>query len=1296
MIRRKWSTAAALMAVLFAAVPPHSRGQQPAAKPPAITLAQHDGKLTITGLHQPVEVLRDRWGVPHIYARDTHDLFFAQGFVAAQDHLWQMELWRRNGEGKLAEVLGPEYAERDRFARLIAFHGDWDAEMRKYHPEGPVIFTAFADGINRAIRVALDSGKVPIEFQWMGFQPDPSWTAQTVLGRMPAWILSGNAQRELARALAIKTLGMEKAADISVTDPFKALAVPGGLNLDDISPRILDIARGASDFWWKFSLAPSAAAGVARALPWLPPAGFQALVASTLDSGSNFDLGSNNWVIGPSKSATKMPILANDPHREIQNPALRMLVHLTAPGWDAIGATEPGMPGISIGHNDNVAWGFTILGVDLQDIYVEETDPANPQRYLHKGQWLTMESRRELIQIKGRRAAPEIYEARRTIHGPVLYEDTVRHRAYSLRWVGDEAGSAGYLGSLNVMQAKNWTEFTRGVEKSWYLPSHSLVYADKQGHYGYMAAALSPIRKNWDGLLPVPGKDGEYEWQGFVPLATLPRELDGKRGFYASANNDVLTRLFPDYKTPLGYEYSAPYRYERIDEVLSENRKFTVADMQALQQDELSIPARRLVPLLRGVQGGSSETRAAIDRLLAWNFVVSRDGPAPAIYEYFLYRLSELEYAARLPAGTAIPGRGGDIRRVLEWTSTPGPDRDRLLLQAVEEAIGDLKSKYGADPAGWKWGTVHRALFLHPLLAESNKSILGVAPISRGGDAYTVHGTGNAGSQGADQIHGASAMLILDTGDWDRSVAMNAPGNESQAGSRHAADLAPLWGNGKYFPLAYSREKVEEATESRLKLYPAAEHDRPGPDDPFERVETDFFTDISPVAISWGDYDNDGWPDLAVAYRGGYVKLYRNDHGHFTDVSLAAGFTDRAWPVALSWGDFDGDGFLDLYVGYAYGAGIPNRLYHNDGHGHFVDVAAKMGVDDWGETRQVSFIDFNNDGRLDLFVAFRDKQNRLYRNDGDHFTEVAQQMGLTGAHSTVGAVWFDYNEDGRLDLFEANQSGALNRVYRNDGDRFTDVAKQLGMDGAGRSPEMGSVGIAVADYNNDGRLDLYFANYGPSWLMRNDGGGKFTDVAPDLGVAVGEHLVSAGWGDYDNDGRPDLYTDGYLVGHEHIPDFLFHNEGSHFTDVTPGYMLKHDADHAVVWADFNLDGAIDLALADHEGEGVLNLYRNRLPAERARRSISVLVLDAKGHYTRAGSEVRVYKAGTREVLGARLVDTGSGYNSQSALPVHIGLPNPGKVDVEVTYMSGAGRRIARVTGVDAWARRGKPIIVKTE
>jgi penicillin amidase len=311
--------------------------------------------------------------------------------------------------------------------------------------------------------------------------------------------------------------------------------------------------------------------------------------------------------------------------------------------------TEPGMPGVSVGHNEDVAWGFTILGVDQQDIYVEETDPADPNRYLYQGQWLTMAVERELIQIKGKRGQPELFEAKTTRHGPVIYEDKVRHRAYALRWVGAEAGGAGYMGSLNILQAKNWNEFTQGVAKSWYLPSHSLVYADTKGNYGYLAAALSPVRKNWDGLMPVPGKDGKYEWDGFVPLTDLPRELNGSQGYYASANNDVVPKLFPTYKNSLGFEYSASYRFDRINEVLRADKKFSVADFQHLQGDLVSLTARQLVPLLKSDTTETPAVKDAIDRLLQWDFVLGRDSVAATIYEYWLLKLTPLAYAPHLP-----------------------------------------------------------------------------------------------------------------------------------------------------------------------------------------------------------------------------------------------------------------------------------------------------------------------------------------------------------------------------------------------------------------------------------------------------------------------------------------------------------------------------------------------------------------------------------------------------------------------------------------------------------------------
>jgi penicillin amidase len=1269
-----------------------------------VVLAQHDGPLTVQGLHHPVQVLRDTWGVPHIYAQDTWDLFFAQGFVAAQDHMWQMELWRRMGEGKLAEALGPKYVERDKFARLLAFRGDWNAEFRKYHPDGPEIFEAFAKGVNAAIHVAVEEQKVPIEFQLMGFVPEPAWTAKTVLTRMPGWTLSRNAASELARALAIKAYGIPKTEELLRTSPHKAIEIPAGLDLDDIVPQILDVTRDANALNWQFTpmvAKPPAAGGGGGmaesdpAIPFLP-------IDPGVEADNKFDLGSNNWVIGGAKSVTGMPLLANDPHREVVNPALRMMVHLNAPGWNDIGATEPGLPGISIGHNDDIAWGFTILGVDQQDIYVEETDPKDPNRYLYKGEWLTMTIDRQLIHVKPNQFQPVVFEVKTTIHGPVLYEDKERHRAYTLKWVGSEAGGVGYLGSLNVMQAKNWDDFTTGVAKSWYLPSHSLVYADAKGNFGYMAAALSPIRKNWDGQLPVPGKDGKYEWDGFVPFSQLPKELNGSKGFYASANDDVVSKMFPNYKTPLGYEYSAPYRDDRIHEVLSERKKFSVDDLEQLQQDHLSLPARSLVPLFKGLKSDKPDVDAAIHKLTAWNFVVDKDSVTPTIYEYWLMKLMPMAYALHLPAELQASFHRYDIRNVIDWMKTPDKDfgpnpvkaRNEMMITALDKALTELHQKYGDDESKWVWGDIHQATFQHPLLAGSTKSVFAIPPVRRGGDAYTVQATSNPTEKDADQHAGASAMFIMDTKDWDHSVGLNAPGNSAQSLDPHSTDLAPLWGDGKYFPLAFSKQKVEEVTKDRLQLFPEAEDDGKETNPAFERVQTDLFHDERPIALAWGDYDNDGWPDLFVGYFGGMVKLFHNDHGHFVDVSVEAGITDANAVRAAAFGDFDGDGNLDLYVGFAFNSTTPNRLYKGDGHGHFVDVAQKMGVNDWGETRQTTFVDFNNDGRPDLFVAFREKESRLYRNDGDHFTEVAKQMGITGSRSTVGAVWLDYNEDGRLDLFEADQNGQSNVVYRNDGDHFTEVSHELGLDGPNRSAELGSVSIAVGDFNNDGRLDLYYANYGPSWLMRNDAPGKFTDVAPQMGVSVDRHLVSVGWGDYDNDGKLDLYTDGYLVGHPNIRDYLFHNEGDHFTDTTPAYMMKHDADHAVAWVDYDNDGALDLVLADHEVGGKLSLYHNTLPPEQAHHSLKVLVLDSKGHFTKAGSEVRLYMAGTSQVIAAAQVDTGSGYDGQSALPVHFGLGKDLKVDVEVTTMSNHGRIITRVKDVDTASFQGKPLIVK--
>jgi hypothetical protein len=452
----------------------------------------------------------------------------------------------------------------------------------------------------------------------------------------------------------------------------------------------------------------------------------------------------------------------------------------------------------------------------------------------------------------------------------------------------------------------------------------------------------------------------------------------------------------------------------------------------------------------------------------------------------------------------------------------------------------------------------------------------------------------------------------------------------------------------------------------------------------FEAVQPDLFAISGGQPNCWADFDNDGDLDLFVGMKGNSPnKLYRNDGGLFKEVAAEAGIADTIDTRAAAWGDFDGDGNMDLYVGFSKRAGVPNKLYHNDGHGkHFTEVGREMGVDVSGfETRQVVWIDYDNDGKVDLFVAFRDGPNMLFHNEGGHLRNVAREMGVDDPRRTVGAVWFDYNQDGRLDLFVANQDGDKNGLWRNDGTKFTDVAAELGMEGIAPG-RLGSNGPSVIDFDNDGFFDLFVAGYGRNFLYRNDGHGKFTDVAEEMGVVGGDRATPSAWGDYDNDGRPDLYVSSYIDKPVNERDFLYHNEGNRFVDVTTDLFRKHGATHGLQWADYDKDGAIDLALANNNPDGRNALYRNLLPADQARRSLEVAVLDGKGHYTRAGSEVRLYAAGTHKVVGGRIVDSGSGYTSQSQMPVHFGLGDVKRVDVEVTYFTPQGRKTLIQRNVD--------------
>jgi len=455
----------------------------------------------------------------------------------------------------------------------------------------------------------------------------------------------------------------------------------------------------------------------------------------------------------------------------------------------------------------------------------------------------------------------------------------------------------------------------------------------------------------------------------------------------------------------------------------------------------------------------------------------------------------------------------------------------------------------------------------------------------------------------------------------------------------------------------------------------------------FEPVQPELFSAPESLTNAWADFDNDGDLDLFVGFQTGKPnRLYRNDGGHFSDAAAEVGLADMETTRGAAWGDFNNDGHLDLYIGFGPPSFVPNRLYRNDGGGkHFTDVAAEAGVDVVINTRQISWIDFDNDGDSDLFLGVRNGPNLLFRNDGseDGFTDVSRTMSVDDPRRTVGAVWFDFDEDGDLDLYVTNQNGDRNGLYRNDGTHFTDVAPELGVDKGGRPLryEYGGIRPCLADFDNDGDLDIFVVNYGPNALYRNDGGGRFVDVAPEVGLAIDSFYDTGTWGDFDHDGRLDLYVNGTLTRGESFRDFLFHNEGDRFVDVTPENLLRQEADHGAHWVDYDSDGDLDLSLTGASAEGMHYLFSNLLPEEVSRRSLLITVLDADGHTTRQGAEVRLYAAGTRQLLGTGLVDTGSGYNSQNAAPIHFGLARQEPVDVEVTFMSRRGRRLQRLPDI---------------
>lgn len=760
---------------------------------------------TVTGLEQPAHIVVDHWGVPHIYAQTHYDAFFVQGFNAARDRLWQIDLWRRRGLGELAEVLGPDYAEQDKAARLFLYRKDMYAEWLAYGSDAKRIAQAFTSGINAYVGLLEEQPELtPPEFELLGYQPS-QWAPEDVV-RIRSNGLWRNVANEVKRARIACQHGLEAASLWKVLEPEWTATVPAGLDPCDIPQAALDtylLAKAPVEF------------------PRLKNADSQWSRANTIAAAWKRELasdrGSNNWVVAPDRTTTGRPILADDPHRAHAVPSLRYIAHLVAPGLNVIGAGEPALPGISIGHNERIAFGLTIFPIDQEDLYVYERKGAG---YLYRGRVEPLTVVKESIRVRGSRR--QNVSLKFTRHGPVVHQ--TREHLFAVRAAWLEPGMAPYFGSVEYMRAQNWREFRAALNR-WGAPSENQVYADIDGNIAYKPAGLFPKRRNWDGLLPVPG-DGRYEWDGFFDMDVLPEEYNPRRGFSGTANAMNLPANYPIDRYRVGFEWSAPWRYRRLWEVLAAQPQHDLVDSHDLQRDYRSLLAREVIArLTEPADAGASEQSDALAMLKAWDATMNADSPAAALFAVWFYRHLHPALAEALaPRGAELIGTL-DGFTVLD--SLGFPLGQAVVAATLPAAYAETRQLLGPDPSQWRWGDLHQIRFRHPLLDLADgelRAAMTYPAYPRGGSSNT---TNNTSFKPEDFVvrSGASFRMVVDVGRWDDAEMTNAPGQSGDPRSEFYANLLEGWAEDSGFPLLYSDEAVSANTALQINLIPA---DRPG------------------------------------------------------------------------------------------------------------------------------------------------------------------------------------------------------------------------------------------------------------------------------------------------------------------------------------------------------------------------------------------------------------------------------------------------------------------------------------
>jgi len=777
-------------------------------------------RIRVAGLEAPAEILVDHWGIPHIRAGSERDLFFAQGFNAARDRLWGIDLWRKRGLGLLAADFGPGYLAQDRAARLFLYDGDMTAEWAAYGPGAEAVCERFTAGINAFIDLAeREPERLPPEFGMLGTKPQ-RWAPDEVV-RVRSHGLTRNALSEVLRAVILARADLATDLLRRNLEPALTPRVAEGLDLCAISVDVLDV--------FKLATAPVTFTPE-RLRATLDEAWAWTKVTDLGDVVRGLDQGSNNWVVHGSLTDTGRPILASDPHRAHAIPSLRYLVHLTAPGLDLIGAGEPVIPGVSLGHNGTVAFGLTIFGADQEDLYVYE---MGGDCYRYGEGWEAMRVVEERFAVKG--APDQVLALKFTRHGPVIFEDPSRSLAYAVRSVWSEPGTAAYMASIASMRARNLDGF-RAAMRGWGAPSANQVYADTTGRIAWLPVGVTPVRPGWDGLTPVPG-DGRYEWAGFLDPGALPCIVNPPCGFIATANEMNLPADWDHARHPVGYEWVERSRATRIHEALAATKPHALASSCALQTDDVSVPARRLLAVLSPLRAESANAGAAeaLGLLRGWDARLSAGSAAAALFEVWWTRHLKPALLARLVEDESLRKHlaPGDVESILALVERPdgrlGDDpsraRDGLLIGSLRDAFRDCAARMG-EPGSWAWGRLHQGYFEHALtpLADPGNVALDVGPLAKGGSSSTPM---HAGYRPSDfrVVAGASVRIVIDVGNWDSSLCINAPGQSGDPRSPHYGDLAPAWAAGTYVPLLYSRDAVDGAAQRRIKLLPEGRPD---------------------------------------------------------------------------------------------------------------------------------------------------------------------------------------------------------------------------------------------------------------------------------------------------------------------------------------------------------------------------------------------------------------------------------------------------------------------------------------